>query len=268
MTAKTGFNLFIDEHGNGTRITGNASGPQKRYWFAVPLLLMLASATFLGYGNTMAEPDLTRMMTALVYGKATGLGVSAGYHYGISFSFGYYHLLYALAPSGSLLDPDQSARLLNDVGLAFACLLVFSGCLLFEKLLGSIAAAAASIGFFGCPMMLPFTISGHPQVAAYALLFFAAWLLLVAQDRPRRMHSLMLALLAMLVIEAGLSFRAEIALAFPFIAVASYFNAGTVFRRQVIWFFSVCAMLAAAYLIFLVLQIGRASCRERVCQYV
>ena len=76
------------------------------------------------------------------YGDRLGLAVRRpvcdsmqGWLRGLSFSFfGYYHLLYLVAPAHSLLDPDQAAQLINAIGLVFAGFLALSCSLLLEKL--------------------------------------------------------------------------------------------------------------------------------------
>ena len=207
----------------------------------------------MGYDVTMAESDLARMVTGLVYGEATGLGIHAGLHYGLSFSFGYYHLLYAVAPAHFLLDPDQAAQLINALGLVFAGLLALSCSLLLEKLFGGPVAAAATISFLGSPMMLPFNISGHPMVAATALVFFSAWLILLAQERSLWARSILLSL-GFFLLTIGLTFRAEIAFAFPFVIALTWLKARSGARCKMQWALFTSAICFLAFLVFLSLQ--------------
>ena len=52
----------------------------------------------------------------------------------------------------------------------------------------------------------------------------------------------------------GLTFRAEIALAFPFIAVAAYFHAKEGSRHEIAWFLVTSAVLSVSFVVFIVLQ--------------
>lgn len=207
----------------------------------------------MGYDVTLAESDLARMVTGLVYGEATGLGIHAGLHYGLSFSFGYYHLLYAVAPAHFLLDPDQAAQLINALGLVFGGLLALSCSLLLEKLFGGPVAAAATISFLGSPVMLPFNISGHPMVAATAVVFFSAWLILLAQERSLWARSILLSL-GFFLLTMGLTFRAEIAFAFPFVIALTWLRASSSVRCKIQWALFTSGMCCFAFVVFLILQ--------------
>src|SRR3954471_2577418 len=87
-----------------------------------PALMVTLVALPVHYSVTLAEPDLARMMAALVYGGGTGLGPGSATHYGAPFSFCYSQLFYALVPHEWLRHPDLVARLMNGFG-------VFSGIL-------------------------------------------------------------------------------------------------------------------------------------------
>lgn len=224
-----------------------------KYWHLLPVVGVLLSGVCMGYDVTLAESDLARMVTGLVYGEATGLRIHAGLHYGLSFSFGYYHLLYLVAPAHSLLDPDQAAQLINAIGLVFAGLLALSCSLLLEKLFGGPVAAATTLSFLGSPMMLPFNISGHPMVAATALLFFSTWLILLAQERTLWARSILLSFV-FLFLTIGLTFRAEIAFAFPFVIALSWLKARSGARCQMQWALFIGGMCFVAILVFLRLQ--------------
>jgi hypothetical protein len=192
----------------------------ERTLLAAPCLLLAALTLPFAYHFTLSEPDLARMMAALVYGHATGLQDAAGMHYGARFSFGYYQLLYAVAPSDWLQSPDLAGRLINAMGIV-AGLACAAACTLYLRSLFELrAAAAASMIFLLSPMMLPLALSGHPLVGAAASLFFAGWLLVQAQPHQGTPYVWRVVAAALLLLGA-LTLRAEVILAFPFLLFAA-----------------------------------------------
>jgi len=216
-----------------------------------PALLLALVAIPFRYESTLAEPDLVRVMAALVYGASTGLNEAAGMHYGLSFSFGYYKLLYSLAPSAWLRDPDAAAALINGVGVVSGVLCAWLCTLYLQKLFGLTAAVAAAMMFFLSPMMLPVALSGHPVMSAAACLFAGGWLLAHGEERDRLLLPYYAG--AFLLLVCGLTLRADIVLAFPFLWLAAPRGA----QRQGPWWRTYAwkgLILAAAFLAFLVLQ--------------
>jgi hypothetical protein len=212
--------------------------PFRRLVLLAPALMLALVALPLHYSVTLAEPDLVRMMAAMVYGGASGLVLDPPTHYGLAFSFGYYQLLYAVTPQDWLRDPDLVARVINGVGV-FSGLLCATACTAYlARLYGTSGAIAAAILFFLSPMMLPVALSGHPLVLAAACLFAGGCLLLARR---------WLAALALLV--AALSLRAEVALAFPFLCLADGEPQARVWRAALR-----ALVLAAAFIVFLGLQ--------------
>lgn len=221
---------------------------------AMPALLLALVALPFRYDVTLAEPDLARMMAALLYGHATGTNEGAGLHYGLSFSFGYYQLLYALAPDAWLRDPDLAARLINGVGVASGLLCAWTCAAHLARIAGLAAGVCATLLFFLSPMMLPVALSGHPLVPAAACAFAAGWLLLAADESAGRRQRALCRSGAFLLLVAGLTLRAEIVLAFPFLWVA---GSRTPSAAQRWWPYVWRALLpGAAFLAFLFLQQG------------
>lgn len=210
--------------------------PIDRLMLLFPALALALVAVPARYHVTLAEPDLVRMMAAFVYGGASGSRLDAGMHYGESFSFGYYELLYALAPAAALRDPDLVAALMNGFGVCAGLLCAWACTAYFNRLFGPVAALLTAAIFFLSPMMLPVALSGHPLIPAAAC-FFAAGLLL---ERATGWSWL----LAAALIVAGLSLRAEVALALPFLCIAGA-------KRQVL---PKALLILAAGMVFAVLQ--------------
>jgi len=212
-----------------------------------PALLVIAIAYPLRYHLTLAEPDLVRMMAGLVYGAATGEGLQAGMHYGQAFSFGYYELFYALAPRHLLSSPDSVATLMNALGLLSGLACALTGTAYLMKVFGVPTGLAAALLFFLSPMMLPVALSAHPIVPATACLFAAGWLLC---GEPGKGRARWLVAVALLVL--GLSLRAEIVLAFPFLWLARQREPAHRWSARQLVIRGV--MLTSAFVAFLLLQ--------------
>ncbi len=219
----------------------------------LPALLLAAIGLPYAYGITLAEPDLVRMMAAMVYGGATGLNEAAGNHYGLSFSFAYYKLLYALAPATWLRDPDAVTVLINALGVASGLLCALAGTAYFARLLGRTGGVAAATMFFLSPMMLPVAFSGHPIVPAAAALFAAALLLARAEDSPVALQRYASAAGAFALLVLGLALRAEIVFAFPFLWLVASLEKplGRSLLPALAW---KAALLGGAFALFLFLQ--------------
>lgn len=220
---------------------------------ALPALLLAMVALPYAYYVTLSEPDLVRMVAAMVYGAASGAHEAAGMHYGLSFSFGYYKLLYAIAPERWLHDPDSVALLVNLGGIAAGLACALAATAFLANVFGRSVGVAAAMLFFLSPMMLPVAFSGHPLVGAAAC-FFAAGLLLAGGKEPGAFAAPGLcraAALALLVL--GLSLRAEIVIAFPFLWLAASPRSRSAGGR-VPQLAAKALLLAAAFGIFLALQ--------------
>ena len=203
-----------------------------------PALMVTLVVLPVHYSVTLAEPDLARMMAALVYGGMSGLELDPVTHYGAAFSFGYYQLFYALAPHEWLRHPDLVARLMNGFGVFSGILCACTCAAYLERLYGLRAALAATTAFFLSPVMLPLAFSGHPLVPAAACLFAGSTLLLSRRWLP-----------ALVLLSLALSFRAEVLLAFPFIALADANGMPRVWQAALR-----ALVLAAAFLVFLAFQ--------------
>jgi hypothetical protein len=218
-----------------------------------PALMLALIAIPYRYDVTLAERDLVRMMAAMVYGNATGANEAAGMHYGINFSFAYYKLLYAIAPHDWLRSPDLAARLINGFGIASGLLCALACALYLRMIFGITVAAATTAMFFLSPVALPVALSGHPLMGAAACLFSAGCLLAKSEeiDNGWPMWAALGAALVLLIF--GLSLRAEIVLAFPFLWLARNTRAG---GKKGPWSVYGCRalVLLAAFVVFLVLQ--------------
>ena len=104
------------------------------------------------YSHTMAEPDMARMMMAFNYGAMTQKHLAAGFHYGSSFSFGYYDIIYSLFSDNVLNDPVHTAEILNRIAGISAIMLAVSMLAYMQNLLGSARGLFVTISFLGSPV--------------------------------------------------------------------------------------------------------------------
>lgn len=235
-------------------LANEAFGGTRALLFAPALVLALVAIPF-RYEVTLAEPDLVRMMAALIYGEVSGLKEAAGMHYGLPFSFGYYQLLYALAPQEWLRDPDLAATLINLVGVVSGLLCAWSCTFYLNKLFGTEVAVVAALMFFLSPMMLPLAFSGHPMVAGAACLFAGGWALLKADEDGRSpWQALSYYVIGSLLVIAALTIRAEVVLGFPFLWLAGAGRSRPTARLGRRALLCDGLVLGMAFVVFLVLQ--------------
>src|SRR5436190_7176856 len=203
----------------------------------LPLATVMAAMTAVfaaaaAYGaNSFAvgEIDVAWMIAGVVHGTLAHQPFSGALHYGSNFSFGYYALLYLLPPEVRA-DPASLARVVNAIGLASVTAALPLAWRTLARLMDEHAAAFAVAVFFFSPLVLQVSGSGHPLLLAFALSLAGALLL----DRA--------ALAGVLLMTAALAVRAEVALLFPFFALAR----PGVLRRSL--------YLAAALAVFFILQ--------------
>lgn len=193
----------------------------RRYIAVIPAVVVSCLALPFRYTTTLSEPDLVRMMAAMIYGEASSGYEYAGQHYGIQFSFGYYRLLYWMAPAGLLRSPQATAELINGVGILFGILAVWSCAGYLSALLGKTVGIVTSLFVFASPMMLPVVFSGHPLLAAAASLFVAGLMFVAADSSATALQRASLNSIALVMLVVGLMMRAEIVVAFPFLLATS-----------------------------------------------
>src|SRR5258708_1521176 len=184
---------------------------------ALPMLLLALAAIPFRYDRTVSEPDLVHMMAGLVY--AHDLGSYEAVMYGLKFSFGYYKVLEWLAPSNWLANADTTAQVINLFGVGFGLALALSCTAYLRAVFGLTVAIAASVLFLLSPVMLPLAFAGHPLTGATACLFAAGWLMAATEASAPGMKWFAFALSCSLIL-LGLSLRAEILFAFPFVIAA------------------------------------------------
>jgi hypothetical protein len=221
--------------------------------FALPLLTALI-VTLFGYQTTMAEPDLVRMMASMVYRGATGGPIVADHHYGTEFSFGFYQVLYAVLPKSALLDPDQVARAINQLGLVMAFLFALGVYLMLEQLSNRKTALFCTVIFLFCPLTLPFLASAHPMIGACASLFLACWLLLRSLAYPATRDFLYHMAPVFLLLLFSLTLRADIALAFPFVGLAWWVKSPLPWQQRLPKGCAIFILMLLAVVVFLYLQ--------------
>jgi hypothetical protein len=169
------------------------------------------------YRGLLAEDDLYRMLVGLLDGARYGTYLASGSHYGKAFSFGYIAAIYRFADARTLADPQLLIGLMNEIGFWSATAGCFCFWLLAWILYGLRTASVAVMLFALSPMMLELGTSGHPILPAFALLAAGSCCLLLP---ARGVRAILLAGPAVLLLTAALTARAEVLLAFPFLALA------------------------------------------------
>lgn len=232
------------------RVPGFKSG---RLMLLFPAAALVVAVLPLSYTVTVGDPDLARMVYALVRGSVSGQGTAAGEHYGLPFSFGYYKSLYALAPHPLLRDPDTAARLMNSIGFSSAMLLVLLMTLYVARFWGDRVAICAGLVAGFSPVFLMLAMSGHPVLPATAAAFAGGLLLAAAEEKETHLQSAVLYLAAWLILVVALTLRAEVVLIFLFLLIGRGLEA-TFSRPRLRRFALRGAILASAFLAFLALQ--------------
>jgi hypothetical protein len=204
-----------------------------KWLLAVPVLVYALSVLPFVFHDVVGEPDLERTVMAIIYGASSGMHESAGYHYGLEVSFGYYAALYHLLPQGVLLDSSALIAAINFIGYASAVLAIGMLALYLARLFGVATAVTACILFAFSPVFLDLGTSGHPQVPGLALVLLGAWLLTYVTYVPdtyltygtdtgrRTAYRVVAAVAAWAAMSAALSMRADFVLAFPFITLVA-----------------------------------------------
>jgi hypothetical protein len=188
------------------------------FFFAVLAMAMfvLWIDTF-RYQGLLGEDDLYRVLLGLLDGARYGTHLASASHYGKAFSFGYLAAFYRFADPRTLADPQRLIALINEIGFWAAAAGCFCFWMLAWLLYGLRSATVAVLLFAFSPMMLELGTSGHPILPAFALFAAGSCCLLFP---ARGVRAILLAFLGSLLLLAALTTRAEVLLAFPFVALA------------------------------------------------
>jgi hypothetical protein len=226
-----------------------------KWLLAIPVVLYALLVWPFVFHDVVGEPDLERTVMAILYGAASGLHESAGYHYGLEVSFGYYAAVYHLLPRSVLLDSSALIDSINFFGYACAVLAVGMLALYLSRLFGVVVALVTCILFAFSPVFLDLGTSGHPQVPGLALTLAGAWLLTFATDSTSsRMRRIGAGIAAFIALTVALTMRGDFVLAFPFITLVA---SERELASRSVWLRAALlrlAVLIPAFVIFLILQ--------------
>ena len=193
-----------------------------RWLLVVPVALYAVLVMPFVFHDVVGEPDLERMVMGVIYGASSGLHESAGYHYNLEVSFGYYAALYHLLPRAVLLDSSALIAAVNFIGYASAVVAVAMLALYVSRLFGVVVAVTTCVLFAFSPVFLDLGTSGHPQVPGLALVLVSAWLLTYVTDTTvRRGYWLAATVAAFVAMSAALTMRGDFVLAFPFLTLVA-----------------------------------------------
>jgi len=188
----------------------------------MPLLLLSTGLfySFLRYhafGSQLSEWDLYLAAIGLWDGYYSGQGVLGLVHYGKWHSFGYILLVYALGSQETFSPGGHLLLLMNALGFwaTILCLPLLWFALATKY--GREVAWPATALFIGSPVFLELAGGAHPVLLALSALLLGAALLWYP---TQGLTQVALRLCAVIVLGAALSFRLEVVLAFPFLAMA------------------------------------------------
>lgn len=213
------------------------------------LVLFITIVYFFQYRGALGESDLYRVLMGLLDGAVSQEGLASNLHYGRGFGFGYILAFYEFVPAAIMRDPDKVTAIINTVGLlSITCGLVFFW-LSVALVYGVRAALMAMVVFAFSPMILELATSGHQILVAFAFLSAAAVFLFLPVTG---WHAIVAALVGMLLLICGLTMRAEIFLALPYLVLARVkFSSPRVFVTSLL---VRTAAPAAAFAIFFLLK--------------
>jgi hypothetical protein len=226
-----------------------------RWLLGVPVVLYALLVLPFVFHDVVGEPDLERTVMAIMYGASSGLHESAGYHYGVEVSFGYYAAIYHLLPQDVLLNSSALIAAVNFIGYACAVLAIGALALFVSRLFGVLVAVTTCVLFGFSPVFLDLGTSGHPQLPGLALTLLGAWLLTFATDSTLRGFRRVLAgAAAFVVLSAALTMRGDFVLAFPFITLVACERE---LRSRPVWLLAAgqrFGVLFTAFVTFLILR--------------
>lgn len=226
-----------------------------KWLLAIPVVLYALLVLPFVFHGVVGEPDLERTAMAIMYGSASGLQESAGYHYGLGVSFGYYWGFYHLLPQAMRVDSSSLIAAINFAGYGSAVIAIAMLALYTARLFGVFTAVVACILFGFSPVFLDLGTSGHPQLPGLAFTLMGAWLLTYATDTAvRRAYRVLVGVLAFVVASVALTMRGDFVLAFPFITLVA--RVGELqSRRKWLWAAGQRAgVLFAAFVTFMILR--------------
>jgi hypothetical protein len=180
-------------------------------------LIFIIYISIFQYHGVFGETDLFRAMIGVIDGAVTGTGYGSELHYGRDFSFGYYGALYAFIPNATLRDPGKLIKLINDIGYYSIIIGTFFFWLSVLLVYGARAAFAALALYAFSPLILEMGTWGHQMLLAMAFLWAAAACLFWPLAGWR---AFLVATAGALLLICGLTMRAEIVLAFPYLVLA------------------------------------------------
>jgi hypothetical protein len=224
----------------------------------IPFFLCIAAmfTIIIGYFHYTVEfneDDLYRVLVGLLNGQATGRWLDDPAQYGIKFGYGYVALVYWLADAHVLtLTPRESLiEAINNIGFAASIVMVALMMASLRAMYGTAVTLFASIVFIFSPLFLEMATCGHQLLIALAFFFAANLLLVIEVPGPWNFATYGAATLLLFV---GLTMRAELPIAFSWLAFAQRPRTTSTLRwyiRGVVLRSIVCVAAFAIFLIVL-----------------
>lgn len=170
------------------------------------------------YRGEFSEDNSYGVLVGLLDGQATGRWSDDPAQYGIKFGYGYVTLIYWLADMHVFtITRENLIEAINDIGFASAVASAALCMVTLRIMYGAAVALIATSLLIFSPVFLEMATSGHQLLVTLAF-FLAANLLLVLDARGAGAVTVHVAAICLLFI--GLTMRAELPLAFPWLALA------------------------------------------------
>jgi hypothetical protein len=220
------------------------------YFIFVAVLFVFLIGLF-HFTTELNEGDLYRVVLGLLNGKASGLGLDDPTQYGIRFGYGYVAMIYWLGELQifSIAHRESLIEAINAIGFVASIAIVVLLMTSLQIMYGAATALLASIIFLFSPLFLETATSGHQLLIALAF-FFAANLVLLLDVRGR--WKILSYATAAFLLFAGLTMRAELPLAFPWLVFA---ERPTAFLSRRLYISNVLARSCVCLFSFAVFQI-------------
>jgi hypothetical protein len=201
------------------------------------------------YTDQFNEGDLYRVLLGLLNGQASDLWFHDPSHYGMRFGYGYVAMIYWLGElhAFNISNRESLIEAINTIGFLASVTTVGFLMASLRAMYDAPTALIASAIFILSPLFLETASSGHPLLIALAF-FFAANFLLVL-DIPARWATVS-HVAATLLLFVGLTMRAELPLAFCWLAFAQRPRATLTPRQYILGVISRCSVCLTAFALF------------------
>jgi hypothetical protein len=219
------------------------------YYLIAPIAIFILIVWALDYNDQLNEADLYRVLLGLLNGQASGLRIHDPSQYGMRFSYGYVAMIYWLG-GAHIFDIGNRENLIHTINeIGFLASAAMAGFLMasLRAMYDLSTSLLASLIFLLSSVVLEMATSGHQLLIALAF-FFAANLLLVLDIAG--WWRVLCYVAATILLFFGLTMRAELPLAFFWLAFAQRPRTVLTQRQYILGIVARSAVCSIAFVIF------------------